>query len=223
MTVAPEFNARTGQLWVTEEMFAALVAHATSTVGAPDTADHLESLHAAAAIDEQGRPHDALAGSLAAIREPNRGTLELSYAGKSMRGWIGEEGAALLMPAGDDGRRLLSHFPLSVLPGVLAKVVDLGPRPRPEPATPVRYDEEGFDGVRRHWLLTAEWEASQRPGGGTTGPTESTERKTALEVIDTEGGLWVLRPNSDGERMAWPSTPTRVWRQLVRFVLRRDL
>lgn len=221
MTAAPEFNARTGQLWLSEEAFAALLAHTTSTAGPADTADQLRLLNSAAAVDTHGRPHDALAGSLTAICEPVRGVIELSYAGKSMRGWLGEVGGALLMPDRGDGRRLLTHFPFSVLPGALAKVVDLGPRPRPEPAAPVRYEEGVLGGVRRHWLLTAEWGEDERPGGGAAAQKVERTRETQLEVIDTEGGLWRVQLDGNGERAAWPTTPTRVWRQLVRMVLRR--
>lgn len=210
MTVAPELNPRTGQLWLAEETFEALVAHATSTAGGPGTAEQLQLLQSIEAVDAQGRPHDALAGSLAAIAEPTLGNVELSYSSKTMQGWVGQDGAALLMPPGDDGRRLLTHFPLSLLPGVLAKAVDLGPRPRAEQTAPVPFKEDTFERVRRHWQLSLAW----LDGDGAN-------NKTNLEVVDTDGGMWTLRPGDNGEQVAWPSTSTRVWRQIVRLVLRR--
>lgn len=226
MTAGPEFDERTGRLLLAEATFDALVAHATKAGEEPaapevrnagnpveEEDEELQSLRATGALDSQGRPHDALAGALAAIRKAV-GTVELSYKNDVMRGWIGEFGVALLAPVvGDPDRRQLSDVPPSALPGVLAKAADLGPRPRPDYAGAIPYGDAVLANTRRHWRLSVTWAW----GGGSCLPAQGASEATAFEVIDTDDGMWLVEHNEDGgDSLAWPTTPTTVTRKIVR-------
>lgn len=212
MTGAPTLDARTGVLSLAEPTFEALAAHASGERGNPDIGEQLAMLRSADVLDEQGRPHPSLGPTLEAIAAPVHATVELSYKRKSMRGWLGRENAALLRPAGENGQCVLMSVALPMVPEALARLVDLTPRPRPEPAAPVPYHDGALQDVRRHWRLTADWRTERGIPGQAT-----------LEVVDTDGGMWVLRAETGGEMVAWPSTPTRVWRSIVRVVLRRTV
>lgn len=211
MIERPELDPSTGELWLAASTFAALAA----CIRDPDpernvegeTGWQLEGLRQAGVLDEDGRSHPALAETTAAIRAP-LATFDLAYAGRAMRGWLDHAAAALLLPQGDDGRHKLTGVPRSWLPEALARLVDLGPRPRPEPARPVPYADGAFAGLRRHWRLRF------HPATDNEGSAAG----RALEVVDTEGGLWILAPSQDEARVGWPSTPTTVWRLLTRLV-----
>jgi len=215
VSAEPELDADRGRLRLAEPTLQALIAHAADPVAAvleDDALPELARLRAAGVI-RGGESHPALAGALAAIVRPSLCTLQLSYDGRSMQGWASYEDAALLLPAreGADERRTLLAVHPTLLPGALARLVGLAPRPRPEAATPVSYVEGTLDGVIRRWRLEAAWTLASGTAGGAT-----------LEMIDTEGGIWLLQPTDEGAPMAWPVTPTFAWRQLVRLVMRRD-
>jgi hypothetical protein len=201
VTTAPLLEASKGRLQIAERTLGALVAHAADPVAAalePGAEEELVALRAAGVI-EGGRAHPAIADGLAAIVRPTLCTLELDYAGKAMRGWVSTEGAALLLPArdGEQLRTLISLHP-TLLPEALARLVDLGPRPRPDATAPVAPETVGD--VRRRWRLSAAWESG---GAG-------------LEILDAADGLWLLH-----DTLAWPVTPTFVWRHIVRILMRR--
>lgn len=61
--------------------------------------------------------------------------------------------------------------------------------------------EGAIDGVVRRWRLQAAWRLESGTHGG-----------AMLQVLDTEGGVWLLEPAGDGPPLAWPVTPTFVWR-----------
>jgi hypothetical protein len=212
MTGAPELDPK-GELLVAEPTLAVLIAHAADPVHAAlqgeEAQDQLALLQAAGVI-QGGSSHPAIRGALAAIVKPELCTLELAYAGRSMQGWVSHSDAALLLPAadGDERRRLMQLHP-TLLPEVLARLVDLGPRPRPSASEPLTYENGAVGEVRRRWRLGATWTLED----GTTGGD-------GIEVLDTDTGLWVLAPRDD-ELMAWPVTPTFVWRHIVRLVMRR--
>jgi hypothetical protein len=212
VTVAPELDPR-GELLVAEPTLAVLIAHAADPVHAAlqgDDAQEQLALLQTAGVIQGGRSHPAIRGALAAIVRPELCTLELAYSGRSMQGWVSASDAALLLPPSeDDDRRRLMQLHPTLLPEVLARLVDLGPRPRPSPAEPVPYEDGGMGEVRRRWRLGATWTLED----GTTGGD-------GLEVLDAETGLWVLEPRDDG-LLAWPVTPTFVWRHIVRLVMRR--
>ncbi|MGH3344573.1 MAG: hypothetical protein ACRDPK_17235 [Carbonactinosporaceae bacterium] len=212
----PELDTRTGQLRAAEPTWIALVAHVTKRPGllsrhrGDDTAEQLDLLRSADVLDEHGRPHPSLSNGLDAV-EQSAIVLDLSYAGKSMRAWGGHTTAGLLLPANADGRHTFTHLRVSLLPEAIARLVDLGPGPRPQPAVPVLYGDGALEDVRRHWRLTGDWRS--RAGA---------RRHAVLEVVDTAGGLWLLRPGGDGRQVAWPATSTLVWRHVVQLVLRKD-
>ncbi len=212
MTVAPEFDD-SGDLLVAEATLAVLIAHAADPVHAAlqgeDAKEQLALLHTAGVI-QGASSHPAIRGALEAIVRPGLCTLELAYAGRSMQGWVSESDAALLMPAddGDERRRLMQLHP-TLLPEVLARLVDLGPRPRASAAEPIPYEDEAVGELRRRWRLGATWTLADGTAGG-----------DGLEVLDADTGLWMLAPRDD-ELLAWPVTPTFVWRHIVRLVMRR--
>jgi hypothetical protein len=212
VTVAPELDAK-GELLVAEDTLAVLIAHAADPVHAAlqgeDAQQQLALLHAAGVI-QAGSSHPAIRGALAAIVRPELCTLELAYGGRSMQGWVSHSEAALLLPAadGDERRRLVPLHP-TLLPEVLARLVDLGPRPRPASADPVPYEDDVVGELRRRWRLGATWTLEDGSTGG-----------DGLEVLDADTGLWMIAPRDD-ELMAWPVTPTFVWRHIVRLVMRR--
>jgi hypothetical protein len=212
VTAAPELDPA-GELLLAEPTLAVLIAHAADPVhaalGGEEAQEQLALLQGAGVI-QGGSSHPAIRGALAAIVRPDLCTLELSYAGRSMQGWVSHADAALLMPAAEheDRRRLMRLHP-SLLPEVLARLVDLGPRPRPPPAEPIAYEDAAVGELRRRWRLGATWTLEDGTVGG-----------DGLEVLDAETGLWLLEPRDD-ELLAWPVTPTFVWRHIVRLVMRR--
>ncbi len=209
---APELSAEEGRLIISEPTLRVLVAHAADPVDVvlqgPEAVRELAALQAAGVI-AGGRAHPAVAGALAAIVRPEICTLELSYSGKAMQGWIAYDAAALLLPArdGGDGRRTLLALHPTVVPGAIATLVDLGPRPLPEAREPVPHG--AVPAVVRRWRLEAVWQLAGDVTGG-----------DGLEVIDSADGLWLLT-EGEGESIAWPVTPTLVWRHIVRVVMRR--
>jgi hypothetical protein len=214
MTLAPELRS-SGELLVAEPTLAVLIAHAADPVHAAiqddDAREQLALLQSAGVI-RGGSSHPAISGALAAIVRPDLCTLELAYGGRSMQGWVSYDDAALLLPAtdGEERRRLISLHP-TLLPEALARLVDLGPRPRPAATEPVPCDDGPVGDVRRRWRLGATWTLDD----GTTGGA-------VLEVLDAETGLWLVHTR-DADLLAWPVTPTFVWRQIVRLVMRRPV
>lgn len=213
MTAAPELDAARGRLLVGEDALTTLVAHTADPVATAlesgVTREELVRLHEAGVI-EGGRAHPSIAAALAAIVRPQLLTLELAQGGRSMRGWVSYDAAALLLPQRDeaDGRQVLLQIHPTLLPDALARLVDLGPRP-PAGGDVVPYEQAAAAGVRRRWLLVASWElAGGRRGGD------------GLEVLDAESGLWLLAEGEEGT-LAWPVTATFVWRRIVRLVMRR--
>ena len=185
-----------------------LVAHAADPVrrrSRPDAEAQLTVLQAAGVITG-GRAHPVIAGALAAILQPDLCTLELEHSGRSMQGWCSATDAALLLPERDDGggrRQLLAVHP-TLLPEALARLVDLGPRPRPQATAPVGPEDIGEP--TRRWRLAAAWTDDGRSGGD------------GLEVLDTPAGCGCWRATTP---IAWPVTPTFAWRHVVRLLMRR--
>ncbi len=214
MSGAPEFEPERGRLLIGEDAMRVLVAHAADPVGvaAGDAVAELASLQAAGVI-AGGRAHPAVADAVAAIVRPELCTLELSHSGKAMQGWVSYDAAALLLPEaeGDDGRRALLALHPTVLPAALADLVDLGPRPVADGAAPVVYVADAIEDVHRRWRLEATWRLEDGAEGG-----------DGLEVLDTASGFWMLTTGDEGgPPIAWPVTPTLIWRHIVRIVMRR--
>ena len=129
-----------------------------------------------------------------------------------MRGWVSYDAAALLLPARDDEdeRRTLVQVHPTLLPEALARLVDLGPRPRARATAPVPARRRRRGPVNRRWRLAAAWTLDDGTAGG-----------AGLEILDAASGLWLLHPSDGDGALAWPVTPTFVWRHIVRMLMRR--
>jgi hypothetical protein len=139
-----------------------------------------------------------------------------------VEGGVSREAAVLLLPPRDDGRRTLLALHPTVVPGALASLVDLGPRPGGEDGREPCVPDAVAD-VTRRWQLVAQWRLPDETPGN-----------DGLEVIDSASGLWLVTGAPVAEPpdpasstpvaaapLAWPVTPTLVWRQIVRVVMRR--
>ena len=127
--------------------------------------------------------------------------------------------------------------PTQFVPDALARLVDLGPRPRPtddvrlrcsagqlarllaeralQPGTPVFAGGQERDmagrllaGLNEHWRVEARWE----PSPGSPG-------MRAAEVLDTDDGLWLVSSEGPDVELR-PTTRTAVWRLLVSLLPR---
>jgi hypothetical protein len=128
-------------------------------------------------------------------------------------GWIGPDRVELHTP----GDRL--ELPVDLLPGALARLVGLGPRPHRAGAEPRRLDAgvlaralaggdpaaaaDLLSTLRQRWRVEARWPGDSR----------------VVEALDTDTGIWLLVPDGADVRLL-PVTPTRVFRLLV--ALSRD-
>jgi hypothetical protein len=215
------FDARTGRLEASREQIDALLTF--------DDPAGVEGLEEAGAVVE-GRLHHALSAALETIGAPVC-ELGLERGDRRGRGWVARHLAVLLVPAGE--RRLALHqAPPAFLPDMLARMNDVAPRPRAEPAVRLRYragdlarvlsgrdaaeaarlagpGEHGaaaralVSGLREHWRVEASWDPAQGSPG-----------VRALEVLDTDAGVWLVVPDG-GSVELWPSTPTTVFRLLT--------
>ncbi len=142
--------------------------------------------------------------------------------------WSGPGGALLAYPLPDGTTRTLPVAP-QLLVDALVRLNDVGPRPGaersqrivlgagalaqalaardaaaagledPEQAAAL---QELLAGLREHWRVAARWEPAKGALGG-----------RVLEVLDTDGGYWLVVP--DGPRVElWPASPTAVFRGL---------
>jgi hypothetical protein len=219
---AARFDVAAGRLEATPDQVEALIA---LDGGAAPPSEHLEALTDAGAVTGDG-PHAALRAALDAIRSPLC-ALGLERGERSGRGWVSPEVVALVVPAAE-GRVVLHQVPPVFLPDALARMNDLGPRPRIEPAVRLHYtpgalaqilagtDEPAEPAaqtlvrtLREHWRVEASWEPAQDSPG-----------VRALEVVDTDAGLWLVIPDLPSVEL-WPTTPTMVFR-LLTGLLPRD-
>lgn len=222
----PSPPAPAARLVVSDAELAALLDRVD---GRPAREQDLEVAAAAGWVID-GTPAGVLADGLRALLSPVC-ELELQRGGRRGRGAADARAAALISPTAQSGTQQLVAIPTSFLPDALSRLNDLGPRPRVEPALRLVYaagdlarilsvrdaelaaDLAGADGadaaselvegLREHWRVEARW----APAGDSSG-------HRAVEVIDTERGLWLVV--SDGAEVAlWPSTPTAVFRLLT--------
>ena len=224
--MSADFDAETGLLVASEAAVAALRA------GAEATPDGWAELEAAGAVTG-GVPHPALRPALEAMRSPVCG-LDLQRGDRRGSGWVDGQVAAMVLPE-PDGRRKLVDVPTPFLPAALARMNELGPRPRIEPAVRLRFDvsellellarrrdtrhrpePEGaavatlLSGLREHWRAEARWP-----------PARDSPGRRVVEVIDTEAGLWLVVPDEPTVEL-WPTTPTDVWMQLAGLLPRDE-
>ena len=217
MSRPPELDVGQGRLLIGESALRVLVAHAADPVAIAVEGDSAVADLAAlteAGVIAGGRAHPAVAGGVAAMVQPEVCTLELSHSGKALQGWVSHDAAALLLPVRDpaDERRVLLALHPTVVPGALAGLVDLAPREQADEREPC--PPGALADVARRWRLVASWELA-----------DGTRGSDGLEVIDTPTGLWLVTgaPADQPEPapLAWPVTPTLVWRHIVRLVMRR--
>jgi hypothetical protein len=237
------FDPETATLRLDRETFAALVAYAAQPTG---NASLLAELQAAGALRD-GRYHPALEQGLDAVLNPVC-RLEVRVADRHGRedhcdGWVAGHGAGFLLPVQGELWEFVVVHP-SFMPERLARIVGLGPRPRAPAARPVELGTELLDeltasdpgrragalqrlvnsgpedaqalaraltsGFRSRWEVVVRW----LPAPGSTG-------QRAMHVIDTETTLWAVEPGGTG-LVAWPTTPTAVWRLLVTLLPRDE-
>ena len=155
-------------------------------------------------------------------------TLELARGGRTATGTVGPQAARIEVP----GQEIV--VPPDFVPEALARLNDVGPRPRPEGAGRLRVSVAGLAAalatrdaaaaeltgpdddalrtilaaLRDHWRVEARWAAAEGSPG-----------VRVVEVLDTDAGMWLVVP--DGEHVElWPSTPTTVFRQLCALLPR---
>jgi hypothetical protein len=181
-----------------------------------------------------GMPDGTLHPRLAAVRAAIAGSvvdLLLERGSRRGRGWLAGGEAVLVHPLPDDRVRLVSVTPPLVV-DALVRLNDVGPRPRYAPAVkvalepgelaevlatgdPARATVADGDaeralaaiagGLREHWKVTARWN-----------PAEGALPGRELEVIDTDGGYWLVIPDPPTVEL-WPTTPTAVFRSLAQL------
>ena len=145
--------------------------------------------------------------------------------------WMSRDGALLHYPLPDGGTRTLP-VPPQLLVDALVRLNDVGPRPGTARTQRIFLPADAFAavletrdagrgdlldadqsaalhelvaGLREHWRVAASWEPADGQLGGRT-----------LEVLDTDGGYWLVV--RDGPRVElWPVSPTTVFRGLCRL------
>jgi hypothetical protein len=156
--------------------------------------------------------------------------------GVTCEGWVSPETAVMTVPLSDDPDPVsdVVVVPPALLAAAVAKLVALGPRPRP-PVTGLLYLEraalgrlleardaravvaddvdddvvaaldELAEGLRLHWRVTATW----------TTP-DGREPRRVVEAVDGGGaGIWLVAEIPEGGLALAPTTPTALWRQLA--------
>lgn len=238
------FDAGSGRLRLDTDSFGALSDWVS---GREPAAAALAPLRDAGVI-VRGRPHDLLMPGLIAVGEPLC-TVEISIEDadhhvESGRGWVSDDAAALLLDLPGGLHEFVTVHP-SFLPAALARVVRLGPRPRvanvplqvrnalldrllsPDESVRSTAVEELVaeipaaerelttaaaqalgSGLRHRWRVRIEWTSPDGSPGG-----------RGVRVLDTEAGLWLTEP-AVGVSVAWPTTPSAVWRTLISLLPR---
>jgi hypothetical protein len=134
-----------------------------------------------------GRLAPALERALEPVASP-RCELRLERGRRIAQGWVSAERATFVAPL-PDGRARLRSVPPEFVPDALARLNELGPRPRPEPREPrvlapadLAQRIAAWPELREHWRVAAAW-----PAGG-----------RAVEVVDTDDGLWLVASGDHG-------------------------
>lgn len=240
MTVVPVVDPATGSVALAPETLTVLRQYAADPAAAAPGADQQLDLLARAGLIDANGVIGRLGDALATIVDPAICTVELHQSGKVMEGWVDSRLATLLLPPANDSRRTLKWVHPSLLPEALARLVDLGPRTRAVRAEPLQLSAAGLErllegdaatagevlgasaptsavaaatslgsSVRRRWRLCCAWSLEDGESG-----------RTAIEVVDSDDGIWLLE--GEKERLiAWPVTPTVIWRLIVRMLMRR--
>jgi hypothetical protein len=230
MTAAVDFRPQTGTLVAPAPVVEALLK------GEPGP-----ELESAGAV-RGDTAHPALQVALRAIADPYA-VVVLDRGSRRGYGWAGPEGVtALLLPL-PDGRRRLITVRTQFVPDALARINDVAPRPRVEPAVRIRMpvpdlatalatrdpsraapdalaeDDPATDASEAFAALlaslTEHWRAEAR-----WPPAPDSPGRRVVEVIDTGAGLWLVVSDEPTVEL-WPATPTGVW-TLLAGILPRD-
>jgi hypothetical protein len=127
-------------------------------------------------------------------------------------------------------------MPVLFLPDALARLNDVAPRPRIDPALTIALEPGALatalatrttagaaldgdadavlartlEGLREHWRIESRWQ-----------PAEGSAGVRAVEVVDSDAGMWLVIP-SDPTVELWPTTPTTVFRLIAGLFPRDD-
>lgn len=177
-----------------------------------------------AGLGEHARRHPWLSAALNAARAPAfRLWTEGVEPGATV---IGDASACLLVTGAQDGERGLVGLAPQEVPVALAAAVGLGPRPVPD-GPPVRLASGamavliGRRQAHGHGLPAAQATALQRrlDAGVRHWSVRLHAHAGALrrnvEVVDGDGGIWRVRPATDGTVELAPTTSTGALRALV--------
>ena len=126
-------------------------------------------------------------------------TVRVSRLGAEVRGWL-NEGALALVVHRPDGWIDLLVFPPDFFADAVARLVDLGPRPTPDPG-----DTPAAVGARWRVELV---------------PVAEDEAPRSLDVLDTPAGLWHVEPGEAGTADMTPISTERLWRELASLAVR---
>ncbi|MGH8793273.1 MAG: hypothetical protein ACRDXX_11585 [Stackebrandtia sp.] len=237
MTV--DFDADTGRLRLDQLDFDCLVDWAN---GAENPGPELADLREAGVVTDEV-PHPSVVPGLQAVSEPvcQMRIAQMDDRGKhrSGDGWLNRDAAALLLDSADGLRELVTVLP-TLLPAVVARIVQLGPRPRPG-VEPLGIPTAMFDGMlssdpeeRRAASASMAAHAPEPPmpdvvESFVTGPwrcwsvsmawltPEGEQASSNMQVVDTLSGLCMLDIEEQNTSL-WPTTATEVWRRLSKLL-----
>jgi hypothetical protein len=239
------FDESTGRLRLDQVTFDHLVAVAAGLgPGLEPGTEPAAELRAAGVVPD-GNPHPRLSAGLRAVTEPAY-RLRLTVLDDSTGrrecgdGWAGAGAAALLLDLPDGLREFVTLHP-AFLPAAVARVVRLGPRPRPR-WEPVRLpagrvaDLFAVDpAVRRRAAKTAasggrEGPDTDAPPGILAGGWRAWRAEAmwtdpggcpaghVLDVVDAGAAGLCLVEFDAAQAVLWPATATAVWRLLLRLL-----
>jgi hypothetical protein len=222
---AIDFDPATGRLRLPAAEFTQLVDPGAGATG-------LVALTSAGVLVDL-RPHPLLAPGLAAVRSPVC-TLDVRVAGaagvQTHQGWVAAEAAGFLLQSHGEIVEFLTTGPTFV-PAGLARILALGPRPRPSVApftTPADLVDQllnddpsiragAIEALPAAATVAAEsgWRASHSLVAWTGIDGHPAGRD--LVLLDTPVGLFVAERDPDVEEQARWSTvcATDVWRALI--------
>jgi hypothetical protein len=205
----------------------ALTTHFEGADGAdPDALAALE----AAGVVAGGVVDPMVADMLAAVRAAGM-KVTVQRPGTDAMAWL-HDGRAVLLLAVDDERRQLTSFDAHRLPGILADLLGIGPRPTAPDRAPLETTVEELT------RLFGERGAGAGPGAGTLDGGAEAVRDVAglvarhtdhwridavasdppvhaiLEAFDAPGGYWLVRPERGDVRLE-PVTAAMLWEHLA--------